>query len=181
MRHCALAEGRRDGKYTMTSGVVVGQTDGVFYCSQCRQPSNMQATFCPHCGVRMRAETATAPSAPSYQAQPAAMLPANYLLGNKEQRAWRTMPDQRLPLNGYDKNKVVGLLLTFFFPCFGFLYSTNYVWAVFALFIDIVNLLLLALFGLGVVTGLLWRLLALVISNHGIDRYRRRKASATTS
>jgi len=71
---------------------------------------------------------------------------------------------------------VVGLLLTFFFPCFGFLYSTNYVWAVFALFIDVVNFFLLFLFGFGLVTGLLWRLLALVISNHGIDRYRYRKS-----
>jgi|GEM_PF-5678596 hypothetical protein len=165
-----------DGKYGMTTGVVDGQAGGDFYCSQCRKPNNTRATFCPHCGVRMQADAATVPSPPSYREQKVDMLPANYLQGNTGQQAQRTVQNHHQPLNGYDKNKVVGLLLTFFFPCFGFLYSTNYVWAVFALFIDVVNFFLLFLFGFGLVTGLLWRLLALVISNHGIDRYRYRKS-----
>lgn len=144
---------------------------GADVCSKCGKPNRDQANFCAHCGARM----SLAQDTPfTTQALTGTVLPANYLPANarrSQQRATSMGPEYGL----HGKNKIVGLLLTFFFPFFGFLYSTNYIWAVFALIIDLINLFLVAIFGLGLLTGLLWRLLALIISNNGIDRYRLRR------
>jgi hypothetical protein len=94
-------------------------------------------------------------------------------MDDSERRQW-LMDQARLDAASHDRSKVVGLLLTFFFPFLGFLYSGNYGWAAIAFGVDVANFVLIFLLGVGLITGLLWRLLALIIANDGIDRHRRR-------
>ncbi len=89
----------------------------------------------------------------------------------------RILEEEQFRRSLQSKNKALGLILTFFFPVLGFLYITNYVWAVIFLIIDFINFALMMAMGIGFFSGLLTRIFALFIANYGIDRYRGRKVA----
>ena len=90
----------------------------------------------------------------------------------------RIIEEERLRQSLQSKSKPFGLILTFFFPVLGFLYTTNYIWAIIFLIFDVINFFLAFAFGIGIFGGLLVRIIALFIANHGINRHREKKLRA---
>jgi hypothetical protein len=85
----------------------------------------------------------------------------------------RIFEEERFRRSLQSKSKPLGLILTFFFPVIGFLYTTNYIWAAIFLVLDIMNFFL-TFVGVGIFSGLLVRIIAVFIANYGIDRHRAR-------